>query len=299
MTVVRIATSEPDSTFHRQAVAVGEVWREDGVAAGATPLFTSGSVENAEMLADGRAEVAAMAANWLPLAATGKAPFGAALPVALLTPLNSGPLFFVARAESGLRSFDDLKGKRVALGPRDSGMVQHVHGIFRALGRPLTWFEPIYVTAGAGGELMMKGEIDAVWETPIPNPHFAKLTASLPVRALPFAATQRRAILAEVPYYAETAIPAGAFPGHEADMPTVAVINVLAVNAGADDDFVYRAAKSFIAHRADLPGRNALFAGLDRLLAEAGRGIVPTLAKAGAALHPAAARAFRDAGLLT
>ena len=239
-----------------------------------------------------------MAANWLPLAATGKAPFRAALPVALLTPLNCGPLFFVGRADSDLRSFDDLKGKRVALGPRNSGMVQHIHSIFRALGRPLTWFEPVYVTAGAGSDMLVAGEIDAVWETPIPSPHFARLTAALPVRVLPFAATQRRTILADVPYYAETTIAKGAFPGHDIDMPTVAVINILAVAARADDELIYRAAQSFIAHRADLPGRNALFAGLDKLLSEAGQRIIPTLAKAGAALHPAAARAFRDAGLL-
>ena len=139
---ITIATSEADSTFHHQALALGEIWRDEGLVDKVTPLFTGGSVENAHLVAAGDADFGCMAANWLPLAATGKKPFTKPLAVRLMTPINSGPLFFVAAAASPLRSFADLKGKRVALGIANSGMVQHIHTQFGALGLPLETIEP-------------------------------------------------------------------------------------------------------------------------------------------------------------
>lgn len=289
---VTIATSEQDSTFHHQAMALGEIWREEGLTDQATPLFTGGSVENAHLVADGKADFGCMAANWLPLAATGKPPFRAPLAVRLLTPINTGPLFFVAAASSPLRSFADLKGKRVALGVENSGMVQHIHSQFRALGLSLETVQPVYVNASEGGEMLIAGKVDAVWQMPIPNVHFTKLAKRLPLRVLPFSADERKRIMDAVPYYADAVIPKGAFPGHDQDVITPGVINILAVHANAPDDRIYQLTRAVISRAKDLAARNPLFLGLDKLLAEAPKRIIPVLEKAGAHQHKGAQRAF-------
>ena len=289
---VTIATSEQDSTFHHQAMALGEIWREEGLTDQTTSLFTGGSVENAHLVADGKADFGCMAANWLPLAATGKPPFRAPLAVRLLTPINTGPLFFVAAAASPLRSFADLKGKRVALGVENSGMVQHIHSQFRALGLPLETVQPVYVNASEGGEMLIAGKVDAVWQMPIPNVHFTKLAKRLPLRVLPFSTDERKRIMDAVPYYADAVIPKGAFPGHDQDVITPGVINILAVHANAPDDRIYQLTLAVIAHAKNLAARNPLFLGLDKLLAEAPKRIIPVLEKAGAHQHKGAQRAF-------
>lgn len=293
---VKIATSDVDSTFHRQAVALGEMWRDEGLVDSVEPLFTSGSVENAHLVAARKATYAFMAANWLPLAATGTAPFTSSLPVRLLTPINTGPLFFVARADSKLNGFRDLKGKRVGLGHEKSGMVQHIHTIFRALGLPLDWFEPVYVHVGPGNQMLLEGKIDAQWEPPIPNVPFTELNGQTPLKVLSFAPEDRRTIVDKVPYYAEATIPKGAIKGLERDSTEVAVINVLAVHADDDEETVFRRTRAIIRRADDLARRNPLYLGLDRLLAESRRRIIPVLAKAGAAQHPGAARAFAEMG---
>ncbi|MGE5538825.1 MAG: TAXI family TRAP transporter solute-binding subunit [Gemmatimonas sp.] len=297
MSSVSIATSDVDSTFHRQAVALGEMWKEQGLVDSVEPLFTSGSVENAQLVAAHNATYAFMAANWLPLAATGTAPFTAALPVRLLTPINTGPLFFVARADSKLETFHDLKGKRVGLGHENSGMVQHIHTIFRALGLSLDWFEPVYSHTRPGNQMLAQGEIDAQWQPPIPNVQFSELNARTALKVLSFSPEDRKAIIDKVPYYAEATIPKGAVRGHDRDSTEVAVINVLAVHADDDEDTVFRRTRAIIAGAGDLARRNPLYNGLDRLLRDAGQRVIPVLAKAGALQHPGAARAFREAGL--
>lgn len=289
---ITIATSEPDSTFHHQALAMGEIWREEGLTSSTTPLFTGGSVDNAHLVAAGDADFGCMAANWLPLAATGKKPFTKPLAVRLMTPINSGPLFFVAAAGSRLRSFADLKGKRVALGIANSGMVQHIHTQFGALGLPLDTIEPVYVNASEGGRMLIDGKVDAVFQMPIPNNHFTELAKTMPLRVLPFTADERKRILDAVPYYAEAAIPKGAFPGHDQDVATIGVINILAVHANAPEGWVYQLTRTMITRAKDLAKRNPLFHGLDRLLADAPGRIIPVLEKAGAHQHAGAKRAF-------
>ena len=287
-----IGTSEQDSTFHHQALAIAEIWREAGLIGGVTPLFTGGSVENAHLVAAGKADFGCMAANWLPLAATGKPPFTAPLPVRLLTPINSGPLFFVAAASSSLRSFADLKGKRVALGIANSGMVQHIHTQFGALGLSLDSIEPVYVNASEGGRMLIDGKVDAVFQMPIPNHHFTALARAMPLRVLPFSDAERQKVLAAVPYYAEATIPQGAFPGHDRDVTTVGVINILGVNVNAPSDWVQALTRAVIDRAGDLAKRNPLFLGLDKLLATAPSRIIAVLDKAGAAQHPGAKAAF-------
>jgi TRAP transporter TAXI family solute receptor len=297
MTKLRIGTSEADSTFHRQAIAIGEVWRTEKVADEVEALTTSGSVDNAEMVARGDAEYGCMAANWLPLAATGKPPFKAALPVALATPINSGAMFFTARAESGLTRFIDLRGKKVALGVANSGMVQHFHGILRALNLTLGDFEPIYVGAGEGAKMLAEGKVDAQFQPPIPNIAFNGLIAKTKIRMLSFSEQELGFILGAVPYYAEATVRKGTFPGHDADMKTIAVVNILSVNRNTAEDGVYKAVSSVIRNADDLAKKNPLFVGLSDLLAQAGKRIIPVLARSGALQHPGAAKAFREAGL--
>ena len=298
MAKLRIGTSEPDSTFHRQAVAIGEIWREEGIAESVETLYTEGSVENAEMVAAGRADYACMAANWLAPAATGKPPFKRPLPVRLATPINSGPLFFAARSDSPLQTFSDLRGRRIALGVANSGMVQHFQGMVKALGLSLDQFEPSYVGVAEGARMLAEGSVDAQFQPPIPNIAFTALCERTPVKALPFSAAERKRILEAVPYYAEATIEAKSFRGQTDTVTTVAVVNVLGVHEKAEAEGVYRTVSALIRRADELARRNALFHGLSDLLRQSGRRIIPVLAKAGAAQHPGASRAFKEAGLL-
>ena len=298
MCPVLVATSEADSTFHRQAVALGEMWKDAGLVDAVEPLFTSGSVENAHLVSEHKATCGFMAANWLPLAATGKPPFKAALPVRLMTPINTGPLFFVTRADSKLESFDDLRGKRVAIGHENSGMVQHIHTIFGALGLPLDTIEPVYCNIGPGHKMLLAGEVDAQWQPPIPNIQFDEINRQTALKVLSFSPSQRKTVLDKVPYYAETVIPRGVIRGHDRDSTELAVVNILTVHADDDEETVFRRTHAIITHANDLSRRNALYRGLERLLQESGKRIIPVLDKAGAPQHPGAARAYRTAGYL-
>ena len=146
--------------------------------------------------------------------------------------------------------------------------------------------------------MLLDGAIDAQWQPPIPNVQFVDLNRQTPLKVLSFSPAQRQRILEKVPYYAEAVIPRDAVRGQIHDSTEVAVVNILAVHAAEDEDGVFRRTRAILTHANDLARRNPLYRGLDKLLEQSGRRIIPVLAKAGVPQHPGAARAYRDAGYL-
>lgn len=296
MTTV-IATAEQGNTFHSQGLALGAVLAETGFADDVRIVTSTGSVANAQMIGRGEAQFGFMAANWAPLAVGGEEPFARPIPLAMVSPVNSGPLFFSVRADSPVKTFADLRGRKVAVGYRDSGMARHVHTIFAALGWPLSDIDARYLNQAEGGEALARGEVEAQFQPPIPNGHFGALARTVRLRAVPFAAAEMTALLAKVPAYAATRLPAGAFPGHDEDMDLLAVLNVLVTGANESDERVEAVARLFAAESERLADKHALYASLPGLMASARRVGVGGLEAGGVKLHPAARRAFAAAGL--
>lgn len=261
-------------------------------------LFTSGSFENARLIARHRADCGFMSSNWLARAAMGSPPFDKPQPLRMMAPINIGPLFFVAPADSNLLSLSDMKGKRIGVGHQHSGMFQHMRAIFEAIDLPLSAIQPVHVHSNEGNRLLLDGEIDAQFEPPFPNPNFDALARQMPLKILTPSAEERRAVLDRIPLYGEVLVPGGAFPGHDRDSTEIAVINTIAVHGLEREDLVFQLTRSIIEGADELVRRNALFRGLDGLLKIAGRKLMPVLGLLGAPLHPGAERAFRVAGYI-
>src|SRR5262249_28622954 len=98
-----------------------------------------------------------MAANWIGRAKNGEPPFTQPIDIRMVAPMNAGPLFFVTRADADIGTVADLRGRRVAVGMKTSGMVQHAHNIFGVLGLRFLDFTPIYLDFAAGADALAAG----------------------------------------------------------------------------------------------------------------------------------------------
>ena len=239
-----------------------------------------------------------MASNWIGRARNGEAPFGKPMDLAMAAPMNAGPLFFVVRAESPIRSFSDLRARRIAVGPRTSGMVQHAHCIFGALGMSFSDFEPIYLDFAAGADALAAGDIDAQLQCPIPNAVMTNLARRVGLRILPYERDELEKVMQAVPYYRRTVMRKGAIRGLDADSPQVAVVNVLVSHRRVPEATVCAAVEAIVASWDELGRLNPLFLDMGELFQPLRSQGAAALEFGGVTLHAGAVRAYRKTGLL-
>jgi TRAP transporter TAXI family solute receptor len=298
---IRIGTSERDGTFHSQGLALKTLLdRRPNVAGDAAVEViesASASVDNANRLHVGAIDFGFMASNWIGRARLGEAPFTHPIDLRMAAPMNAGPLFFIARAAAPVADVRALAGKRVAVGMRTSGMVQHVHAILAALGMRFADFTPVYLDFAAGADALAASEVDAQFQCPIPNKVMTELAARVPLQVIPYAGGDLDAVTRAVSFYRATVMRKGAIRGLAADVAQVAVVNVLVTHARTPEPLVHDVVAAVIAGARELGEINPLFVGLADLFAPLRVQGPLALEFGGVALHPGALRAYREAGL--
>ncbi len=294
---LRIGTSEAGGTFHTQALAIADLFNKshpDGEKCVVTTNLVN--LDDVNRLGRGELEFAFMASNWIGRARDGAPPFARRIALRMVAPANAGPMFFVTLADSPIKTIGDFTGKRIALGPKGSGMAQHTEVIFKILGISFDSFTPVYLGFPEVAEALIAGEIDAQFQRPIPNQVMTDLSERADVRVVPYGAWQLEKIISEVPFYRKVTMEKGTFRGVAEDVPQVAVVNVIVTHETVPEETVYQMAKTIAGNLDILPRLNPLFKGLKDLfepLRSQGPGAFEF---GGVPLHPAASRAYREAG---
>jgi TRAP transporter TAXI family solute receptor len=295
---MRIGTAEPNSTFLHQGLALKAVLERRG--AGPVEILTAlaASTENAQRLEDGDLDFGFMASNWIGRARLGQAPFSNPIDLRMVAPANAGPLFFIVRADSPMRTVADLRGKRVCTGAKTSGMTQHAHTIFNALGMTFDDITPVYLHFAEGGRALEAGEVYAQLQCPIPNPEMTSLDQRCDLRVLPYAAGDLEKVMAAVPWYRPVTMEKGQLRALQDDVAQAAVVNVLVTHARQDVRAVETVARAMAEDAAELVRLNPLYRGMERLFEPLKSEGVAALEFGGVKLHEGAVAAYRGLGLL-
>lgn len=295
---MRIGTAEIESTFLTQGEALAAVLPRHGAPGPyEVSMSPSASIDNANRLHRGEIDLGFMAANWIGRAKRGDKPFTSPIDLRMVAPMNVGPLFFISRAGSGIETFDDLAGKRVAVGPAGSGMTQHAHTMMAAFGKTIDHIVPAYLSFADGAKALASGEIDAQLQCPIPNKVMTALDAEVPLTIVRFPPAQLDAMLAKVSFYRRATMRKGTLRALTEDVPQPGVLNVLVCHARADQSQIATIAAAIISGANDLTRRNALFDGLDELFEAARSEGTKLLEPDGVKLHDGARKAYAAAGL--
>jgi TRAP transporter TAXI family solute receptor len=296
---MKIGTAESDSTFFTQGVALADVLEKAGAGKSIEVLKSlSASIENARKIGSGDLDYGFMAANWIGKAKRGTAPFKAPIDLCMVAPMNLGPMFFIVRRESPVKTVADLRGKRVAVGPEVSGVCQHAHSIFSALGISFNDFTPVYLDFADGAEALAKGEIDAQLQCPIPNKVMNALDLSVELRVLPYAPGDLETVLEKNSVYRRATMRRGALRALDTDVMQPGVVNVLVTGARQPAAEVAAVVRAIVSGADELGRLNPLFAGIADLWQPLKTDGGKALTFEGVGLHQGASDGYRAAGLL-
>jgi hypothetical protein len=198
-------------------------------------------------------------------------------------------VMLVTRADTGITSVTDLRGKRVNLGNPGLATRENAEDTLRIYG--IDTREDI---SGRDLELkeaaraLSRGKIDAFFYT-VGNPWDGgiQLAKDTKIRMIPIDAPAIKKFVADNPYYVLAAIPGGIYKGVDKDVATFAVKATFVTSDKEPDDVVYNVVKT-------------VFENLDRFrtMHPAFRSVQPQemLKGLSAPLHPGALRYYKEKG---
>ena len=150
----------------------------------------------------------------------------------------------VTLADSGIKSYEDLKGKKVSVGAPGSGTYANAEQLLEIHGLTMDDIEAQNLDFGESADSIQSGQIDAAFITAgYPTGAVEALNATKVVSIVPVSAEKAEELIAKYPYYAVDTIPAGTY-GLAEDVPAVSVLAMLAVNKDLSEDLVYAMAKA-------------------------------------------------------
>jgi len=255
---------------------------------------TGGSVYNINTIKAGELEFGVAQSDWQYHAFHGTSKF-ADNPFPELRAMFSvhpEPFTLLVRADSGITSFEGLKGQRVNVGNPGSGQRATMEVVMGAYG--LTMDDFALATEYKGSEMAKQicdGNIDAMIYT-IGHPAAAikEATTTCDVKLVSVTGPQIDQLVADNPYYRVATIPGGMYAGNPDETTTFGVGATFVTSANVPDEVAYVVAKAVMSNLDDFRGLHPAFANLD-----AQQMIHDGLS---APLHPGAERAYKELGLM-
>ena len=145
----------------------------------------------------------------------------------------------VTTADSGIKSFADLKGKRVGVGAPNSGVELNARMMFEAHGMSYKDAKIDYLNYGEAIDQMKNGLCDAAFVTSgLGNATIRELGITKKIAFVPVEGEALKNLIKKYPFYIEAKIPKEVYDTDE-DTTTAAVMNIMLVDIKLPDDVVY------------------------------------------------------------
>ncbi|WP_176250391.1 MULTISPECIES: TAXI family TRAP transporter solute-binding subunit [unclassified Sulfitobacter] len=160
--------------------------------------------------------------------------------------VHSEPFTVIARADAGIESFDDLKGKRVNVGNPGSGQLATMEVVLAAKGWTMDDFalaselKPAEQAAALGDN-----KVDAIiYTVGHPNGSIQEAVSTVDAKLVPVQGEAIDKLVADNPFYAYASIPGGMYKGTDSDVKTFGVKATFVTSSDVADDVVYEVVKA-------------------------------------------------------
>lgn len=288
---INILTGGTSGVYYPLGVELSKLYEDAIPDARVQVQATKASVENLNLLQQGRGEVAFSLGDSLKLAWEGDADAGFKSKLDKLrtiAALYPNYIHFVVRADSGIKSLADLKGKSISVGAPKSGTEINSRTILAAAGLTYDDLGKVeYLSYDESVQLMKNRQLDGtLLSSGLGVAALRDLSTSIDVDFVPIPAELVEKIGS--PYIAVT-IPANTYKGQTEPVPTAGVPNSLVTREGVSDDTVYAMTKAMFDHLGEMVAAHGAAKAIDPKTA-AKHPIVP--------LHPGAERYYRENGLM-
>ncbi|MBF0280648.1 MAG: TAXI family TRAP transporter solute-binding subunit [SAR324 cluster bacterium] len=256
---------------------------------------TGGSVYNLNTIREGELDMGVAQSDWQFHAYHGSSKFedqGPNKELRAVFSVHPEPFTVVARADSGIKNFMDLKGKRVNIGNPGSGQRGTMEVVMAALG----WEKSDFALASElksaeQSSALCDNKVDAiVFTVGHPSGSIKEATTSCDSVLVPVSGSAIDKLVSDNDYYRTATIPGGMYRGTDSDTMTFGVGATFVSSTKAPANVVYQVVKAVFENFDDFKKLHPAFSVLKK----------EQMIKDGlsAPLHDGAAKYYKEAGLL-
>lgn len=289
---INVLTGGTSGIYYPLGVSLSQIYAKALPDAKTAVQATKASIENLNLLQSGRGEVGISLGDSFSDGYKGDVDAGFKAPLNKLrtiTALYPNYIHFVAAADSGIKSFADIKGKRISVGAPKSGTQLNSKKILEAAGIKYEDFSKVeYLSYAESVELMKNRQLDVTL-----------LSSGAGVAALRDLATSQKVVFLTIPAeiiakiddpaYQAGIIPANTYEGQAEDVSTIIVQNFLVTREGVSTDTVYKMTKSMFENLDEMVSAHAAAKAIK---------VENAIKSLPAPLHPGAAKYYKEIGLL-
>lgn len=285
---VTIATGGASGPMNIIGTAIAEVYvKTFGV--NSKTQTTGASVENANLIQRGKADMAFMMGDSLADAVAGVNHFQQAMDkVMQMAIVYPNYVQIVASKSAGIKKLKDLKGKRVAVGDRGSGVEVTSRMLLEAVGITYDDIKVDYLGYAAAADALKSGKLDAAFLTSgLPNASVMELQQGFDLQMVSVDKKVIDTLAKDKPFLIALEIPANTY-GNAEPVPTAAILNALVLSKDISEEDGYQLTKVLFEN---LPALQAAHQAAKDIALE--HADVVSIAP----LHPGSARYYREQGI--
>ncbi|MFC1798626.1 TAXI family TRAP transporter solute-binding subunit [Thermodesulfobacteriota bacterium] len=210
---------------------------------------TGGSVYNLNTIAAGELDMGVAQSDWQYHAYHGTSKFkdkGANKDLRAVFSVHPEPFTVVARADSGIKKFSDLKGKRVNIGNPGSGQRGTMEVVMKTLGWAIEDFKlASELKSAEQSKALCDNKIDAmVFTVGHPSGSIKEAATSCDSVIVEVAGSKIQKLVDDNDYYRTATIPGGMYRGTPADTKTFGVGATFVTSAKVSEKIIYNVVKA-------------------------------------------------------
>lgn len=253
------------------------------------PVVSAGAIQNPRLVHSGEVDVGMTNGNMAWLAFNASAPYAEALNIKALGVIHASILHMVTLEGSPIQSFEDLRGKRIAVGPAGGGTYGFLIRLLEVHGMTIDDITPSYLAYTDGFAQLGDRNVDAAFALAgFPTAAIMQTLATQDLAFIELSADKLATVLERYPYYTTRSLP-GEVYRQDKDVTVIGVNNMLIVNSDMNEEQVFQVAAAIYGHMDEFKNNNAIARQID--WRESLRLPIP--------LHPGAARYFESASRAT
>lgn len=284
-----IGTASAGGAFYPIGTGVAEVISQHVGPLTVTAEITGGSVENPRLVGNNESDMGIVNADHANFAVAGTEPYDQPYAVDAVCSLHASILHIVTTENSGIKSIEDLKGQRVAVGPAGGGSIPMMTAVLKAYGMTMEDIVPSYVSYDDGISQLTDGQVKAALVgAGYPAASVMSMAATEKVVMLSLTDEKMAAVSEANPFYSKVVVSKDVY-GTDSDIIVLGVRNLVVCSPSLSEDTVYAITKALYENLDELKTYHNALSSVDQA----------TMADtAGVALHPGAARYYKEAGVL-